>query len=168
MITMEAIPDDADHRHRQDQAPGEAGEEEHEETRGRHQDRRAQVGLLGDEPDRQQQQADGDQEVAAADHALAALEVPGQGQWHGDLHELGGLDPGDPMLSQRRAPLETSPNRATATSSSNTDYVQRQGNAHHALGRNARGHPHHQEGHCVLTASVPRRSGDALTMITAE
>jgi hypothetical protein len=88
-------PDDADHRHRQDQPPGEAGKEEHEEARGRHQDRRPQVGLLGDEPHRQQQQADGDQEVAAADHALAALEVPGQGQGHGDLHELGGLDAGD-------------------------------------------------------------------------
>ncbi len=55
----------------------------------------SQIGLLGDEPDRHQEQYCGHREVLDAQSRLVAVEVPGEHEGHRDLHELGRLDAGD-------------------------------------------------------------------------
>jgi hypothetical protein len=110
----------------------------HEEAGGQHQDRRAQVGLLGDEPHRQQQ----DERMATRKSRTRSmpsrlLEVPGQHQRHGDLHDLRGLDAREADVEPAPRALRDVAEQRHANQQQHAQDVERQRQLHQALRRNA-------------------------------
>ena len=72
--------------------PGQAGEENHVETRGRDKHGSAEVGLAGDQQHRHDEQHAGDEKLPRAQARFVAVEPPREHQRHRDLHHLGGLE----------------------------------------------------------------------------
>src|SRR5471030_2887638 len=80
------------HEHRHDQLETQAREIDHEEAGREHEHGGAEVRLLGDDRDRQDQDDEADDVIPPPDAALSPLEIPGEHERHRNLHDLRGLD----------------------------------------------------------------------------
>ena len=158
MATMAPMPTTPDHHHRQNQPPGQTGKKQHVETRRRHQQRRTQIGLLGNQTDRHQQQGNRNQKIAGADQAFTTLKVPGQHQRHGYLHQLRRLDARHTNVQPASRALRHIAEQGHTDQQQHAKHVQRQRDGHHALGWHAGRNPHHRKGH----ANVERQGVEAL------
>src|SRR5262249_16478110 len=79
-----------------DDAPGKAGEKQHEEARGADEERRSEVGLAHDQRYRQDQHHHRYHVVAEPQASLVTVEIPRERQRYRDLHQLRGLDARNP------------------------------------------------------------------------
>ena len=129
-----------------DHLPAQAAEEDHVEAGRRYQQRGAQVGLARDEAYGHCQQQPGHDEIDPAARALAALEVPGQHQGHGDLHQLGGLDARHAEVQPAPRALGDVAEQGHRHQQCQPERVGRHRGALDPLQRQARGDPHDGEG----------------------
>ena len=145
---------DAGQQHRgQDQLPAEAGEEDHRQPGGHHQQGGAQVGLLHDQAHWQQQQDPGHQEVQRPQLALAALEPPGQHQRGGDLEDFTGLDD-HPQVDPAFGTFLGNAEQRHRNQQGYTHGVQRHGEFHQALGWHLGHHKHDAAGNQHVAGMV--------------
>jgi hypothetical protein len=134
MATMAPIPTMPDHRDRQDEAPGEAGKEEHEKARAGTRMAVPRSGCLAMSPTGSSSKPGGDEEIAHPQHALAALEVPGEHQRHGDLHQFGRLDARDADVEPAPGALGHVAEQGHANQQQHPEDIDRQRNAHQFAG----------------------------------
>ena len=141
-----------------DDAPRQAGEEQHVEAGRGDQHRGAEVGLPRDQRTGTEQQQRGDDVVRACAAWLRILSKY-QASISGTAIFISseGWMRVTPMLSQRRAPLTMSPKSATATSSSDPEHVGGHGEAHQRLRRHVGDDPHRAE----RDRDVAELAGDA-------
>ncbi len=134
-----------DGKQRQDDLPGEAGEIDHIEAGGHHQQSGAEVGLLGDQAHGHEEQHQRQHKVEPLDRALPFLEVPRQHQRHGDLHDLGGLDHHTDVEPAARA-LADQAEHGHRHQQGHADRIERHRHPHQRLGWQVSDDPHHQVG----------------------
>jgi hypothetical protein len=80
------------HPQQDDEAPAQSGHEQHETAGRGDQDGRAQVGLLGHQAHGDQDQQAHQADIHPARRQGAQVQVSGDGHWHRQFHDLGGLE----------------------------------------------------------------------------
>ncbi len=140
-----------------DDPPRQPGEEDDEGTGEQHQQRGAEVGLLGDERHRQQQQGRGDEKILHPDLALALLEIPRQHQRHGDFHHLGRLHHGDAQIEPAARALAHQPEQGRGDEQRHAKGVDRHSDLHQPLRRHLRRDEQHQKTDSQIAQMVVER-----------
>ena len=85
--------------------------------------------------------------VAQAQHGLVLLEIPGQHQRHGDLHQLGRLDAHEAEIEPAPRALGDVAEQRHGDQQQHADDIHRQRQVHQPLRRNLRGDAHHHQRH---------------------
>ena len=125
--------------HADDDLPRQAGKEDDVEPGGTDQNRRAQVGLLGDQAEGNNQQQSGDQVMTQLERCFVLVEVPGQHQRHGHLEDFGRLDTHQAKQRQPAPrPINLDAHEIDQNQQDDTTHVERDGKAHQLLRRELR------------------------------
>ncbi len=140
-----------------DDPPRQPGEEDDEGPGEQHQQRGAEVGLLHDETDGDEQQHRGDEKILHPDLALALLEVPGQHQRHGDFHDLGRLHHGDAQIEPAARALAHQPEHGRGDEQRDAKGVDRHGDLHQPLRRHLRRDEQHQKTDAQIAQMIVER-----------
>ena len=92
-----------------------------------------EVGLFGDQGKGDQQEQRGDDVMLEAQRCLVLLEIPGEHQRHGDLHDLGGLDAGEAERKPALRAIDLDAEQEDGDKQDQADNIERNGIAHQRL-----------------------------------
>ena len=152
----------AEHNRRRNQLPAQAGKKYHRQAGAQHQQRRAQIGLLHDESNRNGQQHQRHHKIKRAQLTFAFLKPPGEHERHGNFQDFAGLNHHTKVQPALGALFGDTKNRH-CYQQGNTGDVKRHGKHHQSLRRHLRHNKHDGTSNQHIAAMVGKAGAMVVT-----